>query len=251
MFCVDAGTGTDTFLLIHGTGGDHTHFNHQIEYFSRHARVIAPDLRGHGRSPKPEEEYTLELYAEDLHELIAKCEVERPILVGFSMGGNVAIELAHRYPDLAKAIVVLDSALPFNDEMRQAVQEYIDQIEGPDFPAAISRIMDEALLPTDRFRRSIEATFLATPPYVLASSFRDMIRWDGAGRLRALKTPLLYIQASKPIIDISELRTLCPHLVDGKVVGSGHMVQIETPDQVNSMIEQFVSHLNRCGSESC
>jgi len=61
-----AGAGPLQFLFIHGLGGDRTHFAPQMEYFARQGRALNAELRGHGESDKPQQEYSIEGSAEDL-----------------------------------------------------------------------------------------------------------------------------------------------------------------------------------------
>ncbi len=88
----------------------------------------------------------------------------------------------------------------------------------------------------------MEASLLSTPQYVWASAFEHMIAWDNqvAARLKHCKLPMLYIEAAKPLVDIEALHNLCPQLIRGKVVGSGHSLTLEVPDQVNAMIDKFL-----------
>jgi len=70
--------------------------------------VVAVDLRGHGRSDKPDDGYTLATMAGDLAEVIGLLGLEKPIVAGQSTGGNIALELAARSPELVYAIVGVD-----------------------------------------------------------------------------------------------------------------------------------------------
>ena len=69
-----------------------------------------------------------------------------------------------------------------------------------------------------------------------------MMAWDNqvAARLKHCKLPMLYIEAAKPLVDIEALHNLCPQLIRGKVVGSGHSLTLEVHDQVNTMIDKFL-----------
>ena len=71
----------------------------QFDYFGRTHRVVAVDLRGHGASDKPMQEYTVTGFADDLAWLCDQLGVVKPVVVGHSMAGNVAFELARRHPD--------------------------------------------------------------------------------------------------------------------------------------------------------
>src|SRR5579859_6537108 len=95
---VDIGSGPQTLLFLHGWACNHNFFARQIECFSRFHRVVAPDLCGHGASDAPERRYTVSEFADDLAWLCAELGVQRPVLVGHSMGGLIALELAATYP---------------------------------------------------------------------------------------------------------------------------------------------------------
>ena len=66
---------------------------------------------GHGESDKPQQEYTPAGFADDLAWICGQLRVEKPVVVGHSMGGHVAFELARQHPDLPAAIVAVDSAI--------------------------------------------------------------------------------------------------------------------------------------------
>lgn len=86
-------------LLVHGWCCDHTFFGPQFEHFIREGhRVVAVDLRGHGQSDKPHETYTMQLFADDLAFLREELGLERPAVIGDSMGGVVAFAFAASHP---------------------------------------------------------------------------------------------------------------------------------------------------------
>src|SRR5690348_6876673 len=107
LFYEDTGAGEPPMLFVHGIG-NHTHFAAQIAYFSRSHRVIAPDLPGFGRSDAPARDYGIAAFADDIAWLCDELELQRPVLVGHSMGGAVALEVAAARPELPSAIVLLD-----------------------------------------------------------------------------------------------------------------------------------------------
>jgi pimeloyl-ACP methyl ester carboxylesterase len=90
----DRGAAPCAIVFIHGLGFDHSTFAPQIEFFSRTHRVIAVDLRGHGASDIGKQEYDMPVFAEDIALLCAQLNLVKPVLVGHSMGGNVALTLA-------------------------------------------------------------------------------------------------------------------------------------------------------------
>jgi pimeloyl-ACP methyl ester carboxylesterase len=109
LFYAEAGTGEPPVLLVHGWTCDHTAMAPLFTYFRRSHRVITVDLRGHGESDKPEQDYTMAVFADDLAWMCGELGLEKPIVIGHSMGGVIAVELAARFPDLPSAVVTLDS----------------------------------------------------------------------------------------------------------------------------------------------
>ncbi len=103
----DAGSGTPV-VFIHGVMMSGRFFDHQVSFFSRGYRVIVPDLRGHGQSEKVLYGHTVANYARDLKELFDELHVERPVLVGWSMGSMVMYEYLKQFgqDDVAGMVIV-------------------------------------------------------------------------------------------------------------------------------------------------
>ena len=93
-------------VLLHGNGEDHTYFKHQMGPFSEKFRVIAPDTRGHGRSPRGTAPFTLEQFAEDLKDFLDSREIRRCHLLGFSDGANIALLFALKYPEYVEKLIL-------------------------------------------------------------------------------------------------------------------------------------------------
>jgi pimeloyl-ACP methyl ester carboxylesterase len=100
LFHEEVGHGDPPLLLVHGWCCDHTYFEPQARHFARHHRVVSVDLRGHGRSDEPRQSYAIESFADDLAWVCERLALARPVVVGHSMGGIVAFDLAARYPEL-------------------------------------------------------------------------------------------------------------------------------------------------------
>src|SRR5262249_16482010 len=88
-------------------------------------------------------------------------------------------------------------------------------------------------------RAALHAALLETPQRVLASTWEHFLAYDPAPAAARCKVPLLYVGGSMPFGE-ARLRDLCPHVMIGRTVGSGHFHQIEVPGQVNAMIDQFL-----------
>jgi pimeloyl-ACP methyl ester carboxylesterase len=96
-------------LLVHGLASNARLWDGVAAALIAHGHpVVSVDLRGHGRSSKPDGPYDVATVAEDLAALIERLELDRPVVAGQSWGGNVVLELAVRHPSLLRGIVCVD-----------------------------------------------------------------------------------------------------------------------------------------------
>jgi pimeloyl-ACP methyl ester carboxylesterase len=126
--------GEPPVLLVHGWCCDHTYFAPQFEHFVKKGRrVVAVDLRGHGRIDKPHQPYTMQVFADDIARMCERLGLEKPVVVGHSMGGIVAFDLAARYPNLTSAVVMLDAAVVLPSGVRAAIPSFLEELRGPGY----------------------------------------------------------------------------------------------------------------------
>jgi pimeloyl-ACP methyl ester carboxylesterase len=109
LFYTDNGEGPP-LLLVHGWGSDSHQWSWHIESLARRHRVIAVDLRGHGRSSVPSGPYSPQVIAADLAALLHAIDVSAVVGVGHAMGAQVVSVLAVEQPRLARAVVALEAA---------------------------------------------------------------------------------------------------------------------------------------------
>ena len=98
-----------TILLIHGMAGSSRTWRDAMPLLAAEHDVIAPDLMGHGESAKPMGDYSLGAFASGLRDLVRLLGVERLTVVGQSLGGGVAMQLAYQYPELVERMVLVGS----------------------------------------------------------------------------------------------------------------------------------------------
>jgi pimeloyl-ACP methyl ester carboxylesterase len=103
-----AGSGP-VVLLIHGMAGSSRTWHDAMQLLARDYTVVAPDLLGHGESAKPMGDYSLGAYASGLRDLLGALGIERATLVGQSLGGGVAMQLAYQHPEMVERLVLVGS----------------------------------------------------------------------------------------------------------------------------------------------
>jgi pimeloyl-ACP methyl ester carboxylesterase len=244
---MERGSGDPPLLFVHGWCCDYTYLMPQIERFQSDHRVVAVDLRGHGASDAPVQSYTMRSFADDLAWLIEQLDLGEPVVIGHSMGGTVAMELAARYPGLVTAVVAIDSSLLPTEAARKSVlTELVPGLRGPDYQAVMRRFLEQTMfLPADdrELLAQVADQMERAPQYVMTSAAEDMFTRDAAAISAACRAPLLFITEAAPRSDLEQLRELCPQVVIGQTVGAGHFMQLLIPDQVNAMIARFLTLL--------
>lgn len=105
LFYEERGTGFP-LVLLHGNGESHEYFARQMEVFSQHFRVLAPDTRGHGCSPRGEGAFTLRRFADDLYDFLRARGIARAHILGFSDGGNIALYFALAHPEMVDHLIL-------------------------------------------------------------------------------------------------------------------------------------------------
>jgi pimeloyl-ACP methyl ester carboxylesterase len=237
-----AGTGEPELLFVHGWCCDWTAFKPQFDYFARTHTVTALDLRGSGQSGRPEGGYHIRDFADDLALFCEQVAIDKPVVVGHSLGGMIAVELAARYPALPRALVLVDPGpIDPSPETVKFFDAAADQLEGPR-GEEVRRLWTEDMGARDpELARWITDLMCATPLAIATAVIRNLNDWNGVGALSLCSIPTLLLRRSLGD-DPEALRLLAikPDLEVGITVGAGHFHQLEVPDQVNAMIERFL-----------
>lgn len=108
MYYEIAGTG-EPLLFLHGLGSSTLDWEYQIDFFKQYYQVIAVDLRGHGNSDKPTAAYSVSLFAQDIAQCIQALSITPAHIVGHSLGGMIAFQLAIDYPEAVKTLCIINS----------------------------------------------------------------------------------------------------------------------------------------------
>ena len=105
LYYREAGSG-EPLILLHGNDESGEYFINQIEHFQSRYRVIAPDTRGHGRSPRGEAPFTIAQFANDLYDFMQGLGIARAMILGFSDGANIAMKFTMQHPEMVKALIL-------------------------------------------------------------------------------------------------------------------------------------------------
>jgi len=244
LYYEQAGAGDRTFVFVHGWCCDHTFFRPQFDHFKTSSAVTTLDLRGCGKSDRPEDGYDIPTLADDLAWLCETLGISRPIVVGHSLGGMIGLELAARHPSIPEAIVAVDpGAIDLLARARSTYTGLASQLEGPHGDDVRRSYIEGMFLETDdvdRSRRIVEV-MCSVPLSVAGAGIRGVVDWNGVGALLLCNVPVLVVLAQTGgSNDPARLRRLKPDIHIGMTVGAGHFNQLDAPEQVTAMIDRFL-----------
>lgn len=238
----ERGSGDPPIILLHGWACDHTFLQPQFEHLSRLHRVIAVDLCGHGQSDAPNRNYTLAEFAKDIHWFHNTLHLPPVVIVGHGMGGLVALEVAASGD--VSAICLIDSVVFPSGSLIAQLRRMLPELAGPGYFDALNLIAGSLFLESDDPVRRAEVLrkMRRTPQHVAATALRgQLLDYDFAVAVAACEVPVAYVEAARPLATLDRFRSLCPQLLTGKTIGSGHFSTLEVPDQINAMLDRFLA----------
>lgn len=239
------GRGRDALVLIHGWTCDMSYFAPQVAHFADRMRVIAIDLPGHGQSDKPEIDYTQPFFAESVRRVLDDAHVKRAVLLGHSMGTQVARQFYRMYPQRTLGLVSLDGSLKAMITDQKTIDMILASLRGPGYAAAAARMVDGMLAaaPDSAYKTHIREVMLGTPQYVVASAATgmfDLKLWND----EPINVPTLLIHAKSPVwTDEYEkyVRRIAPNVDYVVMDGVSHFLHTEKPAAVNALIDTFLA----------
>lgn len=254
MTVEDQGQG-QPIVLAHAFPLDHRVWEWQIRELSARFRVLAPDLRGFGRTTVTSGVVTMEQMADDLAAMLDALAIEEPIVLGgLSMGGYVAFQFVRRHRQRLAGLILCDTrATADSEEVRENRLRTAERIlnEGTAFLAdqMLPRLCCERT-----FRRQPEVVeklhrmILDQPPEGVAAAARGMAcRSDSRDLLERIDCPTLVLvgqfDAISPPEEMEQMARAIPGASIVVVPDAGHMAPLENGQFVNQAIQDFLSRL--------
>ena len=249
-------------VFAHGFPLDHTMWENQLCTLNENWRMIAPDLRGFGRSQVGPGVATMEAMADDLATLLGALGIDQPIvLVGLSMGGYVAFQFWRKHRQLLRGLVLCDTRSIADTAEAAAGRRKLAAQTLAEGPAPVAAGMLPKLFgPHTREHdpATIEATrqvILSTSPQGIAAALEGMAtRPDATSYLAEIALPTLVVVGQDDAISsVDEMRTLAHGIKESEFVvipRSGHMTPLENPAEFNEALEQYLTRVERGGPRS-
>ncbi|MEM0459985.1 MAG: alpha/beta hydrolase [Thermofilum sp.] len=227
-------------VLVHGLGESYLTWKPQLQFFPEQGfRVLAVDLRGHGDSEIPSKRITMEDFAGDVESVLRAEGLEKALMIGYSMGGLVLLELYEQSPNLFEKLV-LEAVAP---EYPPAMTELLENMSMHEIAAQVAEF---AVSPTAsaELKKDIYAIISKTDKRVYIQSAEAATQRSYYGILTMLQVPTLIISGELDYISPPEVAEEISRIVKGsrKIVFPkvGHMPHRENPEEYNKAVLEFL-----------
>ncbi|MGW9171688.1 alpha/beta fold hydrolase [Streptomyces decoyicus] len=252
----DEGSG-EPLVLIHGHPFNRSMWRPQTEHFSRAGwRVIAPDLRGYGDSTVVPGKTPLATFARDLIALLDHLGVERCVLGGLSMGGQIVMECYRLFPERVRGLVFADTFAAAETEdgkaARYAMAERLlrEGMDGYAHEVLYKMVSPHTTASQPEVAAHVLEMMTSTPPEGAAAALRGRAeRPDYAELLTRVSVPALVVvgteDAYTPVSDARDIHERIPDSRLTVIEQAAHMPNLEQPNAFNAALDAFLTSLPR------
>lgn len=246
----DEGDTQPAVVFLHGAGADHVMFERQVEAVRRTGRRgVTWDMRAHGRSRPNEEVITANRLLADAELLIELLGLDRPVLVGHSLGGNIAQELVRRSPGSYSALVVIDSTWNsgplswWERGLLRAAAPVLALIPAASLPITMAR----ASAVTPEAQADLTRAFSRVPKKDFLAIWRATASFVRPRPGYRTPVPLLLMRGERDrtgnIAKAMPAWAEYEGVAEVVVAGAGHVPQQDAPDAVTVALLDFIDGL--------
>lgn len=242
------GTG-QALVFLNGLGMSTRDWVKQVEFFSESYRVITFDPRGHGLSTKPDGPYSMQLFADEAAELLQSLLASPAHLVGLSMGGMIAFQMAVSSPELLKTMVIVNSGPEFiirtaRQRFEIVKREFITRFLGM---RRLSEFLSGRLFPDPKQlkdRELMKMHWAENEKNAYLASFRALKGWSVTNHLKNIRCPTLVISAEEDYTPVTFKEWYVGRMPNAELVivpNSRHVTPLDQPDLFNRIVADFLS----------
>jgi pimeloyl-ACP methyl ester carboxylesterase len=231
---VTGGEGQPPLVFVHGGLSSHHAFDPQLEHFVRTNRVLAADLRGHGWSAASETPSSIDVMADDIAFLCDSEGIVQALVVGHSMGGLVALDLARRYPQLTRALVLIESPIVPPEAHAARSEGLLAALRGREYDAFVVEWARRMVVPGASHAQRIVEEMRRTPQEVAVSVVEQMLGYDTEAAVVVCPVPILVVGGA---VDVARLHVLRPDAIVLPPVGASHYGHLDAPGGLNALIQ--------------
>ena len=236
-------------LLIHGLGSSGRDWEMQIDAFSEYFQVVVYDVRGHGKSEKPPGPYSVPLFAEDCAELLKVLGFDRVHVVGISMGGMIALQLAADYPEMVQDLVIINSG---PDLVVRSIKDLIllwqrliiVKLLGM---RKMGEVLSKRLFPKpdqEDLREIFVERWAENDPRAYNLTLKGLVGWSVVEKLSSINCPTLVVAADLDYTPLDVKTAMVEQIPNAQLAvmkDAHHAAPMEYPEQFNQILRNFLN----------
>lgn len=238
----------EPLLLIHGLGSSSRDWAAQADYFAEHYRVLRVDLRGHGHSERGEGPYSIAQFARDVAVFLRKQDAAPAHVIGLSMGGMVAFELAAGAPQILRSLVGVNSVADmrlhtWHDVWFYASRRATVQLLGM---RRVGQLLAGQLFvkpSQEALREKFVRRWARNDKQAYLWSVDAIMRWGVTDRLKDIDVPVLLVSSDEDYTPVSAKERIAAQLPDAElavVEDARHALPVEKPAVFNELAGEFL-----------
>lgn len=252
---VDSGPGQGLpVVLIHGMALDHQMWLPQIQALETGFRVVASDLRGHGRSGAGDGQFTYRQLAEDVLGLLDLLEIDKAVLCGLSMGGAVCMRIFELHPERVLALVLCDTTCdPDTEESKKRRELAIKSIKKEGLAPFADLFLKSVFAPSSfkKHKDSVEGmrdTILSSSPLgICGALLAQAARTDICPILQEINVPVLLMAGADDSLTPPGMMKKMAGSIPGarfkEISNAAHMANLENVEEFNRELLAFLGGL--------
>jgi pimeloyl-ACP methyl ester carboxylesterase len=235
-------------LFIHGLGSSARDWEFQVDEFSKSYRVITFDLRGHGQSDKPAGPYTMSMFAADTVGLLKALGIDSPHVVGLSLGGGVAFQMAVDASIPIKSLTIVNSTpellvRTFKDRLMVWQRIAIVKLLGM---KKMGEVLSKRLFikpEQEDIRKVFVQRWAENDQRAYLNSMRALVGWSVTARIGSIRCPTLILAADQDYSPVSIKEAYAAKIPGARLVvipDSRHAMPVERPQEFNLALREFL-----------
>lgn len=246
MYYEIAGEG-EPVLLLHGLGSSLRDWERQIPIFAERYQVIVCDVRGHGRSQKPPGPYSVPQFTADVTGLLHHLQIKSAHILGLSMGGMIAFQLAVDEPQLVKSLVIVNSGpelVPRTWQEHLAIWQrlLISRLMGPQ---KMGEVISQRLFPDPQqadMQQTMALRWAENDKAAYLAATKALIGWGVTQYLAQIDCPTLVITADQDYTPVAAKEAYVQQMPQARlqvIANSRHATPIDQAERFNTAVLQF------------
>lgn len=242
------GQGSPALVFVHGWSCDQTYWKYQVPEFSKRYTVVTLDYAGHGKSGANRENFTMESFGDDVAAVVNDLKLDKVILIGHSMGGNVIIDASTKLPGRVLALVGVDIYEQLVDTV--FTREMMTQFTEPfysDFSNSVNGFVRSMFRPdADPALVEMVANDMSSAPKEVAmSAFENMFEYSTRMEtiLKTIDLPFYAVSSDLYPTNAEDNRKYVKSFEARIMEGYGHFLMMENPELFNRLLEETINEI--------